>query len=154
MAAGDRRMERMTPAEIRAAQWDCQEAMITFYRGLDERDFDRLLSVMDPEGVWDREGTPLKSEGEIRAAMAARSKTMVIFHVLGSFQVTVRDHQSAELFAYMVCFGSDTGQPPVFPIAIKAPRSVYICRGEFRRRGDRWLITRNWTEGPFFIASN
>jgi hypothetical protein len=146
-------MDGMTLAEIRAAQWDCQEAMTTFYRGLDERNFDGLLSVMHPEGVWDREGTLLKNEGEIRAAMAVRSKTMVIFHVLSTFQVTVRDQQSAELFAYMVCFGSDTGQPPVFPIAINAPRSVYICRGEFRRHHDRWLILKNWTEGPFFIAA-
>jgi hypothetical protein len=146
-------MDDMTAAEIRAAQWDCQEAMVTFYRSLDERKFDRLLSVMDPEGVWDREGTLLESEADIRAAMAVRSKTMVIFQGLGSFQVTVRDGQSAVLFAYMVCFGSDTGQAPVFPIPIKAPRSVYICRGEFRRRDDRWLILRNWTEGPFFVAA-
>ena len=53
----------------------------------------------------------------------------------------------------MVCFGSDTGEAPTFPIPIKAPRSVYICRGEFRRNGDRWLILKNWTEGPFFVAS-
>jgi hypothetical protein len=137
----------------RDIQWDCQQLMTSFYRGLDERNFDLLLETMASDAVWDREGTLLKSHDDIRAAMAARSKTMVIFHVLSNFQVTRTGNDTAELWAYMVCFGSDTGSAPVYPIAIKAPKSVYICRGEFGRRNDKWLITRNWTEGPFFVAA-
>lgn len=134
-------------------QWTCQQLMTSFYRGLDERDFPLLLSTLAHDAVWDREGTQLKGHDAVRAAMAARSKTMVIFHFLTNFDVKQSSPDVAHLWAYMLCIGDETGAAPVFPIALKGPKSVYVCRGDFARRDGKWLITRNWTEGPYFLAA-
>lgn len=134
-------------------QWECQQLMTSFYRGLDERDFDLLLSTLSEDAVWDRLGSILKSHDEIRAAMAVRSKTKVVFHVLTNFQVRQSVADAAHLWAYMICFENDTGADPVFPIRMKAPTSVYVCRGDFARREGQWRMTKTWTEGPYFAAA-
>lgn len=124
-------------------EWKCQKAIVAFYRCFDERDYSGLLARIHPDGVWLRQGKELKGERQIMEAMHARSKTLRIHHLLSNVLVEVdRESERAKLFAYLLTYRHDDGEPRIGPAPLKGPWGIYVCNAEPRPVAGDWRIYR------------
>ncbi|MBI2317891.1 MAG: nuclear transport factor 2 family protein [Betaproteobacteria bacterium] len=133
----------MDAADGAVLEWQCQKAVMAFFRCLDERDNAGLLARMHPEGVWLRQGKQLKGEEQILEALRARSETMRIHHVLTNVLVDVDIGSGrASLSGYLLVFRHDGGEKLVGPAPLKGPSAIHACNAELRHLAGDWRIFR------------
>jgi hypothetical protein len=95
-----------------AADLSAAEALQTvtrMYRRLDDRDYKGIAALMAPDGVWHRQGAALSGEPAILAAMAKRSPSLMIHHLLSNLFADIAADGSAMVTGYMLVVRYDNG---------------------------------------------
>ena len=131
-------------------EWQCQKAVMEFFRCLDTNDYPGLLARMHPEGIWSRQGKDLQGEKQVMEAMKERSPTLRIHHLLMNVRVDCApDQRSASLFGYLVVFRHDDGAPIKGAAPLKGVSTISTCTAELRPSGDAWTIYRMANDRTF-----
>ena len=123
-----------------AAQAELTQLLNEFFYHLDEFQYEALVALMEPDARWHRQGKVQRGAAESLAALAQRSRTQRIRHVITNVQVTELDSSDAKSIAYMTVYKHDDGVDAPPPRAIAGPAGVLLVSTHFRRHGDRWLV--------------
>ena len=135
-----------------AAPLDPAQTVIRFFRALDDRDYATLAVLLAPDGVWHRQGTDLRSEADILAAMAKRSPTMRIHHLLTNVFAEPRGDGEAEVTAYMLVVRHDSGAEPAGPSPFPGIENIRTMRALLRQTPQGWRVVRLTGDAPSFAT--
>ena len=114
--------------------------VVRLYRRLDERDYKGIAALMAPGGVWHRQGAALASEAEILAAMAKRSPTLMIHHLLSNLFADIAADGSAMVTGYMLVVRYDSGSPVSLPAPFAGVENIRTIRVKLTPAADGWRI--------------
>ena len=120
-------------------EWYCQQQLTRLFYYLDQRRYEDLVDLFEPDGVWLRQGRLLSGRADILQAMQARPVTYYICHIVSNFLVT--SDSGGNVVAYLSAYASDNGQIPVPPVLITAPLGIFRVNAQFSS-GDRPRIAR------------
>ena len=124
--------------------------VLRFFRALDEREFDTLAPMLAPGGSWTRLGVELRSQAEIRAALADRSPTVRVHHLLTNVYAEPRGHDEAEVCGFLLVVRHDSGSEPTGPSPLTGIESIRTMRARLRRTDGGWRILRLKNDPPTF----
>lgn len=130
-------MERDQERQI---EIDCQRTIIRFFNRLDGRDYDGLVALLAPDGVWHRRGQPLQGREAVMAAMRARSETLLINHLVSNLEVAVVSASEATARSIVTVYNDPGKNGTDLPRPLVGPWSVYEFTQILRPDGDTWLI--------------
>ena len=131
---------------------DPAQAVARFFRALDERDYPTLGALLAKGGVWHRQGAELRSLAEIEAAMAKRSPTMRIHHLLTNLSAEARGEDEADVVGYMLVVRHDSGAEPAGPSPLAGFETIRTMRARLRRTSAGWRIVHLAGDAPSFAA--
>ncbi|WP_233161749.1 MULTISPECIES: nuclear transport factor 2 family protein [unclassified Achromobacter] len=133
-----------------AAMALCQNQVMAFYRDLDENRYEDLADRLAPGGAWHRQGKVLSSRQAVLDALAPRSKTQRIHHLIVNLVTDSQDEERCRMRAYMLVVRHDSGSPPqgTAPLTgIENIRSIHI---ELVCTDGAWLIREMRGDEPTF----
>ncbi|GAC1341935.1 MAG: hypothetical protein NVSMB18_15030 [Acetobacteraceae bacterium] len=131
---------------------DAAGTVLRFFRALDDRDYGLLAALLAPDGAWHRQGAVLRNEADIMQAMASRSPTMRIHHLLTNVYAEVRSETEAEVTAYMLVVRHDSKAAPTGPSPLSGIENIRTMRARLRQTGERWQIVHLAGDPPSFAA--
>lgn len=123
-----------------------------FYRHLDERAGEALAALMLPGGVWHRQGEALSGAEAIAAALARRSPTMRIHHLLTNAFAVPDGNGGAEVTAYMLVVRHEPGGPLDGPAPLGGIETIRTVRATLRETPEGWRISSMRGDPPSFAA--
>ena len=123
-----------------AAQAELTQLLSQFFYRLDEFQYESLISLMEQDALWHRQGRIQRGAAESLAALGQRSRTQRIRHVITNIQLTELSESEARSIAYMTVYKHDDGVAAAAPRTIQAPSGFLIVWTHFRRHGDEWLV--------------
>jgi ketosteroid isomerase-like protein len=88
---------------------DATQVVAQFFRHLDDSDYEALGSLLLSDGVWHRQGKELVGPQMAKAALAPRSRTRRIAHLLTNLYAVPVDENVADVTGYMLVVQHDTG---------------------------------------------
>lgn len=132
----------------------CLQLLHRFFHCLDQSRYEQLISLFEPDAVWNRQGVELRGHDEIRLALATRSATQRIRHVLSNTFVAVEEGNMARLTSYMTVYRFDNGVPPVGPVTINGPMQMYTVDASVRLTPQRAGIVKLEITPEFRFATN
>jgi hypothetical protein len=100
-----------------------------------------MVRLFAPDGVWHRQGRALQGAAAILSALAARSASQSIRHVVTNVQVTVLDDDTAESLLYVTAYQHDTGEKAAAVPIIRSPSLLLAVPGRLVRTGQGWRIS-------------
>ena len=127
-------------------------AVAQFYRHLDDRNVAALTALMLPDGVWHRQGAALVGEVAIAAALAARSPTMRIHHLLTNAFAVPTGADGAEFTAYMLVVRHEPGRPLEGPAQLSGIENIRTIRATLCHTAQGWQIASMQGDPPSFAA--
>jgi len=130
-----------------------QYLLFKFYYCLDTRDYHGAAALFHPDGVWVRQGGQLLGPPAILAALALRSATLVIHHVITNQFVESVDADHASVTSYITAYRHESGVTIEGPVPLTGPALVGFCRAEISRGRQGWRISRLATGTPTFRGS-
>ena len=131
---------------------DAVGVVTRFYRHLDERDVGALTGLMLPDGVWHRQGAVLAGGEAIAAALARRSPTMRIHHLLTNAYAVPAGPDAAAVTAYMLVVRHEPGGPLEGPAPLTGVESIRTVRATLRATAQGWRIAAMRSDPPSFAA--
>ena len=126
--------------------------VIRMYRRLDDRDYKGIAALMAPGGVWHRQGAALKGEAEILAAMAKRSPTLMIHHLLSNLFADIAADGTAMVTGYMLVVRYDSGSPVTGAAPFSGVENIRTIRVKLSPTPDGWRILNANTDPISFAA--
>jgi hypothetical protein len=128
------------PLETVAAEAAVIKQMSIFFMALDDRDFDRMASLMTPTAVWRRAGVDLAGPAGLLAEMSKRPDDRYSRHTLTNQVVDMATDGTATLRFYSTAWVhvGETNAQGIAPVSLPSSIGVYTAR--FVRQGDIWLI--------------
>jgi hypothetical protein len=109
------------------------QALHRFFHHLDERRYQDLAAMFLPQGRWLRQGQWLEGRAAILDAMAARSASTRVRHIISNIVVTRRSATEAEVEAYLTAYRQVEGQRP-------ALFSINLVGNVFRQEAGAWML--------------
>ncbi len=131
---------------------DPAQTVVRFFRALDDRDYGVLGSLLAKGGVWHRQGAELRSQADIEAAMAKRSPTMRIHHLLTNLYAEPRGEDEADVVGYMLVVRHDSGVEPAGPSPLQGLENIRTTRARLRKTSNGWRILHLAGDEPSFAA--
>ncbi len=131
---------------------DPAQTVIRFFRALDDRDYATLAGLLAPDGEWHRQGAVLRNEADILAAMATRSATMRIHHLLTNVFAEPQSGDGAQVTAYMLVVRHDAKEAPSGASPLTGIENIRTTRARLRSAGEGWRIVHLAGEPPSFEA--
>ena len=128
------------------------QVVVRFFRALDDRDYRALAGLLAPDGEWHRQGAVLRSEAEVLAAMAKRSPTMRIAHLLTNLFAVLQGEDEAEVTGYMLVVRHDSGAEPAGPSPMQGVENIRTIRARLHRTGEGWRVRRMTNDAPVFAV--
>lgn len=119
-----------------------------FFRHLDERNYDGMADLLD--GAWHRRGKVLDSRESLLAALADRSPTMRIAHLLTNCCGTLRADGGVDVLAYMLVVRHDDGTSPDGPAPLDGLAVIRTLRCTARPGPDGWRIAYLKSDAALF----
>jgi hypothetical protein len=123
-----------------------------FFRALDDRDYATLGALLAKGGVWHRQGAELRSLADIEAAMAKRSPTMRIHHLLTNLYAEPQGEDEAAVVGYMLVIRHDSGAEPAGPSPFHGVENIRTTRARLRKTSNGWRILHLAGDAPSFAA--
>jgi hypothetical protein len=124
----------------RAIEWDCAQVLTRFFNYFDAWRYDDMADLFAPDGVWHRQGKALAGRAQILAALAERSKTQRVRHVVTNLQIDVIDADTAASLLYVTAYRHDSGAKEAQPPRIRAPYLLLVVPGRLQRTEVGWKI--------------
>ena len=128
--------------EERAIEWECQRVLTQFCLYSDTRQYDKLVNLFTPDGVWHRLGEALAGHEMLRTAMEARPVEALSRHVVTNVLVTVIDADHADVISYKSIYRHEEGEMLAKPVPLNGPKWVSVYTDEMVRTDDGWRIKR------------
>jgi len=128
----------------------CENQALLFFRYLDDRQYDKLAALIAPQGIWRRQGKILTGPAQARAALATRSPTMRITHLITNLAGEMQDDRRCEVRGYMLIVRYDPGTAVVGPLPLKGVESIRDLRVNLERHDGQWLISELSVEDIIF----
>jgi|SRR5690606_3778967 len=123
----------------------------SFFRCLDESDYETMAGLMHPNGVWHRQGKELRDRRALLEAMSQRSPTRRIHHLLTNmFARLGEDEGTAEVIGYMLVVRHDSGTVPEGPSPLEGIENIRTIRARLRDTADGWRIEELRSDPPSF----
>src|SRR5271165_7699492 len=110
----------------RATEWDCAQVLTRFFNYFDQWRFADMADLFAEDGVWHRQGQALAGHAAILAALAQRSATQRVRHVVTNLQIDVIDADTAVSLLYVTAYRHDSGARQVDPPRIRAPYLLLV----------------------------
>ena len=121
-------MEREKELEI---EWECQRILTQFCLYSDTRQYDKLVNLFTPDGVWYRLGEELRGHDKLRKALEARPLEALSRHVISNVLVTVIDEKHAESISYKSIYRHEEGEVLEKPVPLNGPKWVSVYTDSF-----------------------
>jgi len=128
----------------------CENQVMLFFRHLDERQYDALAALIAPQGIWRRQGKVLTGPEQAKTALATRSPTMRIAHLITNLVCEMRDDQRCAVRGYMLIVRHDPGAAVTGPLPLKGIESIRDLRVNLERHDGQWLISELSVEDIIF----
>jgi SnoaL-like domain len=129
-----------TRERARAIEWDCAQVLTRFFNYFDQWRYQDMADLFADDGVWHRRGQALAGRAAILAALAKRSTTQRVRHVVTNLQIDVIDADSATSLLYVTAYRHDSGAKQPSPPRIRAPYLLLVVPGRLRRTDTGWKI--------------
>ena len=126
------------------------QVVLRFYRAIDDRDYAGLVSLFAPDGVWLRQGTELRGEDEIMAALNQRSATLRVVHIITNLYEEFVDDGEVDVHGYMAVVLNDPKTPHEGPMPLAGIDSIRPTWARLRSTGEGWRIVRIGSGAPTF----
>lgn len=133
---------------------DPAQTVIRFFRALDDRDNLLLTALMAGDGVWRRQGAELRNAADIEEAMAKRSPTMRIHHLLTNLFAEPHGMDEALVTGYMLVVRHDSGQLPSGSSPLSGVENIRTIRAKLRHQEDGWRVVELGNDYPTFAAKD
>jgi hypothetical protein len=133
-------MSAMIREAERAIEWDCAQVLTRFFNYFDQWRYQDMADLFAEDGVWHRQGQALAGRAAILAALAQRSTTQRVRHVVTNLQIDVVDADTAASLLYVTAYRHDTGAKQTEPPRIRAPYLLLVVPGRLRRTQAGWRI--------------
>ncbi|AMG37028.1 nuclear transport factor 2 family protein [Achromobacter xylosoxidans] len=130
----------------------CHNQVMAFFRDLDENRYDDLVRRLAPDGVWLRQGQTLAGRDAVLAALARRSPTQRIHHLICNLAAHAWSADRCAIRAYMLVVRHDSGAALSGPAPLTGIDTIRTTHIELARHDDAWLITRMANDDPGFSA--
>jgi len=134
----------MTPEQQRAIEHDAGKTVLRFFHCLDDANYDGLVGLMAPDGVWHRQGKELKGRAAIMEAMKARPAGLATQHNATTLVVDAVDADHATATVYLVVFAGQGGSG-----AVELPNLVGVYREKLVRLAEGWRIAEITSQPRF-----
>ena len=134
------------------APLDAAQTVIRFFRALDDRDYGAMTALMAGDGVWHRRGAELRGAAQIEAAMAERSPTLRIHHLLTNIFAEPHGAEEARVTAYMLVIRHDSGAKPSGPAPLQGIENIRTVRARLRQGEEGWRIVELTSDHPSFAV--
>ncbi len=131
-------MNRENEREI---EWECQKLLTLFCLYSDTRQYNKLVNLFTPDGVWYRLGEELRGHKKLRKALDARPLKALSRHVISNILVTAIDANHAESISYKSIYRHEEGEVLDKPVPLNGPKWVSVYTDKFFRTKDGWRIT-------------
>ncbi|OZI30724.1 hypothetical protein CAL29_22285 [Bordetella genomosp. 10] len=131
----------------------CHNQVMAFYRDLDENRYEDLAGRLAPDGVWHRQGKVLDSRRAVLDALAARSRTQRIHHLIVNLVADSLDDGRCRMRAYMLVVRHDSGSAPQGPAPLTGIENIRTLHIDLVRAGGAWLIAEMRGDEPTFAAA-
>lgn len=125
-------------------------ALIQFFRHLDNSDYDALAALLD--GEWHRQGKVLRTRDEVLEALSGRSATRRIHHLLTNVAGVEEADGSVALTAYMLVVQHDPGQTMEGPAPFTGFTNIRTVRARAKPTPDGWRLSWLKSDPPSFAA--
>lgn len=125
-----------------AAAVEAEALCNRFYYCLDQFDYEGLVALMTPDGVWIRRGLAMRAGPEVLKVMAERSTTQTIVHQLTNMSSQVTAPDAVTVRAYMIAFNHDDGVKPTGPAPLSGPSLIAPISFEARRTDQGWRLAK------------
>lgn len=128
----------------------CENQVMLFFRHLDDRQYDALAALIAPHGVWRRQGKLLTGPEQARAALANRSATMRIAHLITNLACEQLDAERCAMRGYMLVVRHDPGAAVTGPLPLKGVESIRDLQVQLVCHEGKWLISELSVEDIIF----
>jgi ketosteroid isomerase-like protein len=129
---------------------DATQTVAQFFRHLDDSDYEALGSLLLSDGVWHRQGEELVGPQMAKAALAPRSKTRRIAHLLTNLYAVPVDENVADVTGYMLVVQHDTGAMPTGPLPLAGIDNIRTLRARLVATDAGWRVARMASEPVLF----
>ncbi|ARP88886.1 hypothetical protein CAL14_00045 [Bordetella genomosp. 9] len=130
----------------------CRNQVLGFFRDLDDNDYASLVRRMTPDGVWHRQGKVLEGREAVLSALATRSPTMRIHHLICNLFADRADAAHCAMRAYMLVVRHDAGRALAGPAPLTGIENIRTTHIELARADGGWLIAQMRNDEPSFAA--
>jgi hypothetical protein len=117
-----------------------ERIVYSFFRYLDDQQYDDLVALFAPDGVWHRAGKALRGPQEIKEAMAQRPVGFTTRHLITNVVVDPVDDNEVVASYYMTVFVHEGTGRPKGPVPLQLPLHVSIFEQKFTKTVHGWLI--------------
>jgi len=131
----------------------CENQVMLFFRYLDECKYDALVALLAPDARWHRQGQVLEGPAQVHAALARRSPTMKIAHVITNLASDDSDAQHLSMQAYMLVVRHEPGRQVAGPVLLNGIESIRRLQIGMVQHAGRWMISRLNAEDTMFAAN-
>lgn len=132
----------------------CEQILLRFFSYLDDRDHEAQVSLMADDGVWERQGKHLKGPEGVRAAMAVRSPTIIVSHILTNLVSEFVAPDRVSVRGYLTAYYHDEGRSITPPGPLSGPKLINRCHAALTRSGAGWRISKLNNSVPVLVASD
>jgi len=132
-----------------AIEWECSQVLLRFYDCFDRFDYDGMVSLFTPDGVWHRAGKALEARGGMVAELQTRSTTQTMRHVVTNLIVRAQDEAHARGSCYLTAYRHDDGQPRAGPPSISSPYLLLVVTARFAWVDEGWKLSEQVMKREF-----
>lgn len=115
--------------------------MFRFFRYLDERRYDDLVSLLASQAVWHRQGRVLTGPQQVLTALEQRSPTMRIVHIITNLMADVLQDGHCTLRGYMLVVRHEPGSHASGPSPLEGIESIRTMVIKLERDDTQWRIS-------------
>jgi hypothetical protein len=131
----------VTTEQRLAITLDAERLAHSFFLHLDESNYEPLIALFTPEGVWHRQGKELRGQGMVREAMQARPKGHTTRHLVSNLLVEIADQDHAESSFYLTVYGATSDGASKDPLPMALPNIVGVYKQKIVRTGQGWRVS-------------
>lgn len=139
----------VTPEQRVIIEADAERLCHTLFLHLDESNYESLIALFAPDGVWHRQGKELRGHAMMRDALKARPKGYTTRHLVSNLIVTIADQDHAENSFYLTVYNGTGDGVSKEPLPITLPSGVGVYKQKLVRTGGAWRIAEMSSIGTF-----
>jgi len=131
----------------------CTNQVLRFFRCLDERQYEAMAAILNEDAVWYRQGKTLQGPAATLEALAQRSTTMRIVHVITNLMVERLQASDCVMRGYMLIVRHEPGCALSGPAPLNGIESIRDLKVELTQRNNQWRIKALSAEDVLFAQN-